>query len=478
MNRRNAIFRLSCSGTLILAALLGGCSSNDARAGEAFNRYEAALNAGNLLAARKSLLEAVRERDDLPEYWESLGRLQLQFGNMGDAAYAFTRANELDRSNVKVLSALSELSLYAGDLDSAQAYGRDLEVLQPSDPAVFLVKGYLDLRRGELGSAEANADRLIAMLPLDAGGKLLKARVLAARGQRAEAIALLEHQAAAKPDDVASLKALLLLLEREDDWPKLAAAAVRLARLQPGDHGAALTAIEAAFRANQIQLATNLSLVLLGPDAPPKLVDSVLQLWARFWRVEEALAQADRLAGSAPPRQRLAYAAFYNSMGRPAKAAELAGGGAVLPVTIANSASNAIFARALAISGHAEAARKLFDAVLLKEPDHVYALRGRAELEISNRQARSAVRDAQRLLTIEPASAEDRLVLARAYESGGDERGAIGALWDAFHDIPANEQIYEALRSRVARSSGIDAAKHVDVEFNRQRDVQLAREFI
>lgn len=477
MKERASIFRLCCFGTIAAATLLMGCNSNDARAERAFNDYQTAINGGDLLAARKSLLKAVNAKDDVPDYWEALGQLQLQLGRMDDAAYAFTRANELDRSNTKVLSALAELSLLAGDLDSAHNYERQLALLDPNDAAVFLVEGYLALRRGELDRADVNADKLIEMLPLDPGGKLLKARVLAARGERDQAIDLLVKQAAARPNDSASLKALLILLKREDDWPKLASAAARLAQLQPNDDSATLTAIEAAFRANDIDLATKMSSMLLGPSSPPKDVDAVLQLWSRFWQTPAAVQRADELAAAAPPQQRLAYATFFNSVGHPDKAVELTGG-AKMPVTLWNSGSDAIFAQALAMTGRTDAARKLFNAVLAKEPDHVYALRGRTELEISNKQARSAVRDAERLVTIEPNSAEDRLLLARAYESGGDTRGSIQCLWDGFHDIPANEQMYQALRSAVAKRSGEAAAAQVDAEFNHQRDVQFEREFI
>jgi predicted Zn-dependent protease len=476
MAKRASISQLCCFGTAVIAALLMGCSSNDARAEQAFSNYQTALNAGNIAAARKSLLDAVRERDDVAPYWEALARLQLQMGNMSDAAYAFTRAHELDRSNVENLSALSELSLYAGDLDSAHEYARELELLAPNDPAVMLVNGYLELRRSELDSADRDADKLLQVLPLDPGAKLLKARVLVARGQRDEAISLLEDQAAAKPEDVASLKALLMLLNRENEWSKLAEAAARLSKLQPGDDTAALTAIEAAFRANDIAAAKTVSLGLLTPGAPPSQVQSVLQLWARFWPGSAAVQQAQELASEAPPQQRLAYATFFNAVGQPRRAAELAGGGPKTPVTLANSSANAIFAQALAVGGQPEAARQLFDAILKKEPDHVYALRGRTELEIRTRSGAAAVQDALRLITIEPNSAEDRLLLSTAFDAAGDPRGADQSLWQAFHDIPGNEQIYEALRARVQARGG--DAKQVDVEFDRQRDLQLAREFI
>jgi Flp pilus assembly protein TadD len=478
MKPRCLLFLLSCSGTVLASSLLVGCGSRDARAEQAFNDYESAMNSGNPLAAREALLKAVAARDDVAEYWEDLGQLQLQLGSLSDADYAFTRAHELDSGNPQVLAALSQLSLVGGDLEGAQGYERALESVAPQDPRAKLVKGYIHLVQREFDAADQEADDLLQDAPLDPEAKLLKARILVARGDRDAAVALLEQQAAAKPKDVGSAKALIILLERADDWGKLAAAAAHLASLRPGDEPTRLTAIEAAFRANNVPMAAKLSYGLLAPASPPQQVASVLRLWAKYWRNPAGIQQAIELAKSAPPQQRLAYATYFNSVGRPGEAAALAGGAPQLPITLANSSSNAIYAEALAVGGKPADARRLLNAVLDREPDHVYALRARARIEISMGDGTSAVRDAQRLVTIEPNSPDDRLLLAQAHVSAGDQRSADRALWDAFHDIPDNDEIYRALRVRLAVAGGADATRQLDDEFNHQRDQQLAREFI
>jgi hypothetical protein len=81
-------------------------------------------------------------------------------------------------------------------------------------------------------------------------------------------------------------------------------------------------------------------------------------------------------------------------------------------------------------------------------------------------------------VSIEPKSDRDRLLLARAYAAAGNEREVDRTLWNAFHEIPANLQLYEALRARVLKSNGPDAAHALDEEFSQQRDVSVAREFI
>jgi hypothetical protein len=51
-------------------------------------------------------------------------------------------------------------------------------------------------------------------------------------------------------------------------------------------------------------------------------------------------------------------------------------------------------------------------------------------------------------------------------------------LWDAFHEIPANLRLYEALRTHVEGSGGPEATARVDAEFEQQQDTDLSREFI
>src|SRR5437763_91848 len=127
---------------LSAAFLAAGCSSSDSRAQAALNDYQAAAATNNLFAARKALLQLVRAKDDVADYWAQLGKLQASMGSYGDAYYAFTRAYELDRSNPDLVRALTELALRSGDLTQAQARAEELEIISPGDPWVKLVKGW------------------------------------------------------------------------------------------------------------------------------------------------------------------------------------------------------------------------------------------------------------------------------------------------------------------------------------------------
>lgn len=478
MKVRSPFFAACCIAATALSVALAGCRSSESEAREGYGEYQAAMASGDLFAARIALLKIVAVKDDDPAYWEELGKVQVQLGSLGDAYYAYTRAHELDRTNAQVLANLTQLALLSGDVDLAEKHAKQLELISADSPAVRLAYGYSALRRQNLDEADKQADALLKVLPFEPGAKLLKARILLARGNHEEAAALLEKQLIVRPNDAGSLKALMALHERYENWPGVASAASRVAQLDPKDQDAGLAAVDAELRSKDIPGAMRAARPFLKPDAPGEQVDSVLWLWTEHWKTPEAISAARELSKAAGPQQRLAYAGYFNGVGSPQDAIDLTGGEPQLPVSLSNSGTNAIVADALAQTGRAAEAKQLLDTILKMEPDHVYALRARINLELRTGKAIAAISDAQRLVSVLPKSARDRLLLARAYSAAGDVRQLDRTLWDAFHEIPANRDLFEALRAHVAKVDGPDAAKGVEEEYRHQQDAQLVKDFI
>jgi predicted Zn-dependent protease len=479
MKDRRPFFAACCFAATALSLMLTGCDSSESRARQALADYQAASAAGDLRAARIALLQLVAAEDDNSSNWQELGKVQIQLGSYSDAYYAFTRAYELDKSNPQLLSSLTQLALLSGNIDVAEDHAQKLELLAPDHPAVKLTYGYVALRRGDFDRADQQADQLLVEFPREPSANLLKARILLGRDKNQEAIKLLETQTQGMPTDVGSWKALMALYERYRNWGGVTQVATKLASLNPKDTEVAFKAVDAAFRGNNVEAALRGSEPFLSPDSPPSHVESVLTIWAERWRTPQALERVRELSRSSSPQQSLAYATYFNSVGQPDDAAALLGGGAPrLPVSQMNLSSNAVIAVSLALKGEVSQAKTLFDQILAKEPDHVYALRGRINLKINTGAARPAITDAQRLVSVLPRSARDRLLLAHAYSAAGDQRQVDRTLWDAFHEIPANLRLYEALRTHVEGSGGPEATARVDAEFEQQQDTDLSREFI
>src|SRR5206468_2436934 len=124
----------------------------------------------------------------------------------------------------------------------------------------------------------------------------------------------------------------------ETDWPKLLDIAQRLNKLAPADKSNALMIIEAGFRSGEVSVARAASLRLLTPDAPPPIVNSVLDLWEDYWPSPQRINDARALGLRATSLSaRLAYASFLNRVGSPADGVRLSSTAATLPVTAANA---------------------------------------------------------------------------------------------------------------------------------------------
>ena len=459
---------------LSAAVLVAGCSSSDSRAQAALGEYQAATAANDLPGARKALLELVRAKDDVSDYWAELGKVQATMGSYDDAYYAFTRAYELNRSDPELVRVLTELALRSGDLTQAQARAEELEILSPGDRWVKMVKGWSSYAELRYDEAIKISDDLLAGTPHDPTATALKARSLFAMQREPEAIDLLNEQIKAAPTDVGSMMLLGRIYEREDNWSKVAELTQRVNALAPADQKNALTLIQAAFRSGNVQLGRQASFALLQPGADEPTVSAVLDLWTDYWPGPQRLADERRLAAAATGQaQRLAYAGFLNRSGDPSDVIPLVSPTATLPVRAESAEANAILADALSRSGNLGPAKARFDAVLAFDPGNATALRGRSELALRTGNAASAVLDAQKLVTVLPNSAEDRLLLARAFAAAGNQRWMDRTLWSAFQEIPADQHILAALQS--ANKGNPDVLADLNSEFSRQRDNKLTR---
>jgi predicted Zn-dependent protease len=452
---------------------VAGCSSSDSRAQAALGEYQSAVAANDLLGARRALLQLVKAKDDVSDYWVELGKLQASMGSYNDASYSFTRAYELDRSNPDLIRALVQLSLRSGDISLAETHAQELEVLAPGDPWVKMVKGWSAFSDSHYDQALAISNELLAQTPADPTATVLKARSLIELHQEPEAVDVLTKQVQNQPTDAGSLALLARIYEHQNDWRAVAQTARRLVELNPADDKNMVLLAKGSFRSGDAAGGREASLKLLQPNANPELISSVLDLWADYWPSAQRAEDARRLAAAAGTQQRLIYADFLSRLGSPADAIRIAGGMATLPVNAQNSEANAVFANALWRIGKAGAAMQRFDAVLAFDPGNATALRGRSELELRMGNAKAAIFDAQKLTTVLPNSSRDRLLLANAYTAAGQKDWADRTLWSAFQDIPADERIYAALRA--SRIGNADGLSEIQEEFDRQRGAKLNR---
>jgi predicted Zn-dependent protease len=199
-----------------------------------------------------------------------------------------------------------------------------------------------------------------------------------------------------------------------------------------------------------------------------------LNIWADDWHSSQRVADGRALGRAAAGQaQKLAYASFLNRVGDPVGAAALVGSAATLPISATNAEANAVLADTLALSGKTVEAKRLFDAILAYDSGNATALRGRAQLLLAARRAKEAVPDAQKLVSVLPTSPYDRILLARCYSDAGDNAEAERTLWNGFHEIPASEPLFAALKE--SKQGNPDALASLSEEFTLQRNASLFR---
>jgi predicted Zn-dependent protease len=460
-----------CLSAVFAAA---GCSSSDARARDALNAYQTALAANDMVGARRELLKLVRTKDDVADYWSELGRVEAALGQLGDAAYAYSRAYELDRSNPNLLRSVVEYALRSGNMDLAKARVKELEVVLPDDPWVKITRGWMAIGDLRYDEALGISNNLLATSPFDSGANIIKARALLGLNREDEAIDVLTKHIQAQPSDAGSLELLARIYVRRGDWARATDASRRLNAIPPFNRNNGLMLAEAAFRSGNVAIGRAASSRLLKPNVKPNDIWPVLDIWTNYWQSPQRLEDARTFALSAAgPQQRLVYAAFLSRQGSPADAVRFAAPDAILPVRADNAEANAVLADALFRLGKLADAKSRFDAVIAFDPGNATALRGRSELELKTGDSGAAVLDAQKLVTVDPYSADDRLLLAHILASAGKADWADRTLWEAFQAIPGNEKIFAALQA--SKKSNIDATRELQDEFDRQRDTTLGR---
>lgn len=472
MTHQGHTFRSALSAVL-LVLVLSSCNSAQSRARTAYAQYQVALASNDVFAARRALIKLVTAQDDVAENWLELGKLDAREGRYGDAYYAFTRARELDRSNPEILRVLTEIALRGGNLAAAQLSARDLDVVAPGNPWVKIVDGYVALSQNHFDEALLISNALLAVSPYDPNATVLKARSLLGSGGGTEAQKLLEAHVRVQSADLGSWNLLTQIYQRSKDWSKVAMAAGHLVQLDRSNRNPGLLLIEAALRSGDVMAARRESSRLLQPSTNPTIISAVLDRWADYWPSDQRVDEARKLAKSANPVQKIVYAAFLNRINRPSEALALAAPYADLPIKAANVEANAVVADGLARGNKASDAKSRLDAVLAYDSGNATALRSRAEFLLRNGQANLAVADAQKLVTVVPQSPRDRILLWRCFAANGDPKQAARTLWNAFHDIEANEPIFLAIEH--ANAGQPEVVTQIKEEYAAQLDKALNR---
>jgi tetratricopeptide (TPR) repeat protein len=419
------------------ALLLAGCNSSNQKVANSVAEATALLEAGNLDVARIIALRAVRERDDVASAWMLLGRVNLMSGRIGEAYNAYSRALELDATNIEALQITSEIALQAGRTRDAVRAADQLLTLQPTLTRPKLIKGFVALKENRTDDANKLADEILIANPGDEIGMALKARVLGRLGDIAGAAKTLETAAETSENDIL-LSTLAEVYRKANDGAKLEATLARLVDKAPGaDRVFDLAAVR--YKLGKVETARNGLFKYLGDHQR----DMALQKRATNFLIDNdpQIFPPDRVAQIATSGDMIMIKIATQvllSQGRADDASR------IVSAAYGNRADNdikALYATAQARMGNRAEADPIIESILEKDEANALALLQRARGHLAREQQGAALNDAQLVLRDDPQSVEARLLIASAYRSRGDNAAARRFFEQSVQDLPQSIRI-------------------------------------
>jgi len=426
--------------SLLLPALLvlPACKSPAERAADLAAQAEAQADAGNLAAARKAIVEAIALRDDIPAYQQLLGAIAMKAGNSGDAFRAFSRALDIDPTNMTALAYVANLGVQVGQVNRAEEAADRLLTLDPNALPGLQVKGMIALARDHNDEALRIGDRMLAIRSGDEAGTIIKARALAKQQQFDAALALLDG--AAKTTESPVLLVNKLNIYRNLRQPEaMAEVLARLEQRNAMSPALRLDQVNLFYRLGRTDAARKAALAMLRQGATADNYQALQRLWWEYDKTPLTVASAKEAGQWKDPvavQQTVRYLLSRGDL--PTARAVLRAAPASAQPLLAS-----LEARLLAAGGQGAQASAAAEALLKKDEQDVDALLVRALVALDAGKREPAVEAAQLARANDPANAETYLVLARIAQAEDQAWRVRSSFEEGLKALPQNFLLLE-----------------------------------
>lgn len=429
------MFRGYFAGLVLLA--VSACTSPQEKAERSAATAMALTQAGSFEAARYAILEAVRQRDDKPDYWLLLGRLDLETGRPADALLAYSRVLELDATSIEALQLVAELSFQFGDLRKAVNSADQVLALDPAATRAMLVKGLVALSRKDMAGATSAADSILKIKPQDEFGVVLKARAMAAGKDFQGAVKLIEEGVPSAQKTEASLATLTELYRVLGDEERLVATIDKQLVRRPKDADIKLDLAEILYKSGNRDRARATLYSLLGaqPDNI-ELIGQISELWSENDPEALSPAQLKEISDKGSSTVKQGVARYLIGRNRPSLAAQILRPELDSGQKARSADARALYATALYKQGNAQSAREMADTVLREDKNNIDALLVRGRIEMEQRELTAALNDAQIVVRDFPMSDQGRILLAEVYLAKREPQRARQIYEAAVGDLP------------------------------------------
>ncbi|MBW8910468.1 MAG: tetratricopeptide repeat protein [Sphingomonas sp.] len=449
---------------LLLA--LAACGSPQDRATKALVRYDAYYAQHDFLRARVEIRNAIREQDDVAEHWNKLGRVELSLSKYFNAYSAYSRALELDKSNVEAMQAVAELSYSGGSPDAAVKYADKMLLLDPSNLRMLFVKGSVAYDARKFDDGRAIATHMLSIDPANEGAAVLLARVQYSSGDPKGAIETLETSVKRDGQTLPKYIVLLDFYGDQQNFAGIDATYARMFRMQPRNVTLRLEYAKALYENDRPDRALAIIEQLQSADPHnPKLQQKIVDLWMAVGSKAIAIDQVRRFAAAGNDQMKIALGQLAVDQRRFVDAERIlrpfVDKGSITPE---NVQANTLYAGALAGLGKRGDALARANKVLEFDKTNPQALLLRIQISIDRNNLGPALNDAQILGRDNPDLTAGRIALAQVYSLRKERTLADGVFARAVDELPADVDLLRAYISYLIdtdrRRQALDAAEN------------------
>lgn len=447
-------------------AVASGCADSAQRAAENAAIAESQLAAGDVEAARKSIREAIAERDDVADYYILLGRIELRAQQLTSAFNAYSMALDLQADNPEILQAIAELGLQTGRVREANDAADRLLLLMPGATQAMLVKGFIAIDDGRPADARKMASDILALNARDEGGIILLARLDALDGKTDVALKAVDEAIASGSTTPALNVTRLEIYRLQGDGKRMKAILPDILKAMDYNEDFVLDYANLLYKTGEIAAARSEIVKAMGRSPNDReLLARLVQLWREYDRRPLSDAQLQYISGSGTRAQQIILARFYLDAGESDKAKRLISG--LFDEHVLEG--QALMARILLAQGDKKNAYELASRVLAADARNEDALLVRAARSLSERNLDRAIEDANVVVSDSPENYLGYVELARAYIAKGQDIRARQTFERGMDFLPQSLELADAYRAFLLRVGDRQRAVTLD------QDVAIAK---
>ncbi len=454
--------RLNSLYVVAALVLASACSSRQEKAEQFSAAANALVAAGDFEGARKEILKAVAARDDVPEQWLLLGRVDLETGRPADALLAYSRVLELDATNIEALQLVAELSFQFGNTREAAKSADRVLALDPNTTRAILVKGLIALGKKDAAGAMSAAESILKLKPKDEFGLVLKARALAIGKDYQGAVKIIEEGVPEAQRTEASFATLCELYRVLGDKDRVVGNIDKLLARRPNDADLKLDLAEVLYKSGNVARArATLYSLLVSQQNNVEVVQKISELWTENDGSALTPAQLKVISDKGSKTARLGVARYLIDRGQADLAANM------LRVSDDDgdkgeaADAKALYATALYKQGNAAGARAIADQILASDKNNIDALLLRARIALRQRDLTAALNDAQIVVRDFPMSEQGRILLAEIYLARQDPQRARQTYEEGISENPQSIIISRTYAQYLLKTG--DSARAIDV---------------